>query len=341
MKTDGVWVIVWAQLDIQAREAGWDPRADAGGEVGRESRTAEVSSARGQGLEGAWRVGRSEHEAGQRAGPRKVHELPRDAAGPSAAPRKGCRRHGRGPTVRPGCTGSPRTVRSPSRAGRRPSPHPAHDGAPQPKGPPTRRRTRIELRLDALAERIAQGELRHLRHTAVQPLNLCHRAHGASPFRHGIVSSTRPLPIRTNITRQGEAPEGRAPQHEAESAPGWTGQQRRSTRNRRGVTTVPASVSLGQVMMPTNPEMLQRSAERAQQYKAVQHELDDRNIPNKGLSVPPSSPIAKCASADLQRYKSQPSPSHRSAPSPTHPTANVPERENDQLNMPPFISARA
>ena len=53
MKTDGVWVIVWAQLDIQAREAGWDPRADAGGEVGRESRTAEVSSARGQGLEGA------------------------------------------------------------------------------------------------------------------------------------------------------------------------------------------------------------------------------------------------------------------------------------------------
>lgn len=51
MKTDGVWVIVWAQLDIQAREAGWDPRADAGGEVGRESRTAEVSSARGQGLE--------------------------------------------------------------------------------------------------------------------------------------------------------------------------------------------------------------------------------------------------------------------------------------------------
>ena len=35
MKTDGVWVIVWAQLDIQAREAGWDPRADAGGEVGR------------------------------------------------------------------------------------------------------------------------------------------------------------------------------------------------------------------------------------------------------------------------------------------------------------------
>lgn len=62
----------------------------------------------------------------------------------------------------------------------------------------------IELRLDALAERIAQGELRHLRHTAVQPLNLCHRAHGASPFRHGIVSSTRPLPIRTNITRQGK-----------------------------------------------------------------------------------------------------------------------------------------
>ena len=34
MKTDGVWVIVWAQLHIQAREAGWDPRADAGGEVG-------------------------------------------------------------------------------------------------------------------------------------------------------------------------------------------------------------------------------------------------------------------------------------------------------------------
>ena len=115
----------------------------------------------------------------------------------------------------------------------------------------------------AVSASIAQGELRHLRHTAVQPLNLCHRAHGASPFRHGIVSSTRPLPIRTNITRQGEAPEGRAPQHEAESAPGWTGQQRRSTRNRRGVTTVPASVSLGQVMMPTNPEMLQRSAERA------------------------------------------------------------------------------
>ena len=55
-----------------------------------------------------------------------------------------------------------------------------------------------------VAERIAQGELRHLRHTAVQPLNLCHRAHGASPFRHGIVSSTRPLPIRTNITRQGK-----------------------------------------------------------------------------------------------------------------------------------------
>ena len=28
MKTDGVWVIVWAQLDIQAREAGWDPKED-------------------------------------------------------------------------------------------------------------------------------------------------------------------------------------------------------------------------------------------------------------------------------------------------------------------------
>lgn len=62
----------------------------------------------------------------------------------------------------------------------------------------------IELRLDALAERIAQDELRHLRHTAVQSLNLCHRAHGASLFRHGIVSSNRPLPIRTNIARQGK-----------------------------------------------------------------------------------------------------------------------------------------
>lgn len=62
----------------------------------------------------------------------------------------------------------------------------------------------IELRLDALAERIAQGELRHLRHTAAQPLNLCHRARGVSPFQHGIVSSTRALPIRTNITRQGK-----------------------------------------------------------------------------------------------------------------------------------------
>lgn len=160
MKTDGVWVIVWAQLDIQAREAGWDPRAGAGGEVGRESRTAEVSSARGQGLEGAWRVGRSEHETGQRAGPRKVHELPRDAADP--------RLHL-----------DPKALQ--------------HIVEPE-----------IELRLDALAERIAQGELRHLRHTAAQPLNLCHRARGVSPFQRGIVSSTRPLPIRTNITRQGK-----------------------------------------------------------------------------------------------------------------------------------------
>ncbi len=204
MKTDGVWVIVWAQLDIQAREAGWDPRADAGGEVGRESRTAEVSSARGQGLEGAWRVGRSEHEAGQRAGPRKVHELPRDAAGPSAAPRKECRRHGRGPTVRPGCTGSPRTVRSPSRAGRRPSPHPAHDGAPQPKGPPTRRRTR---------NRAPPGRSRRAHRPGRAPAPSSHGRPATQslssrawckPFRHGIVSSTRPLPIRTNITRQGK-----------------------------------------------------------------------------------------------------------------------------------------
>ena len=263
MKTDGVWVIVWAQLDIQAREAGWDPRADAGGEVGRESRTAEVSSARGQGLEGAWRVGRSEHEAGQRAGPRKVHELPRDAAGPSAAPRKGCRRHGRGPTVRPGCTGSPRTVRSPSRAGRRPSPHPAHDGAPQPKGPPTRRRTR---------NRAPPGRSRRAHRPGRAPAPSSH----GRPATQSLSSRAwcKPLPTRDcqlnpTLTHTdehnspGEAPEGRAPQHEAESAPGWTGQQRRSTRNRRGVTTVPASVSLVQVMMPTNPEMLQRSAERA------------------------------------------------------------------------------
>lgn len=166
MKTDGVWVIVWAQLDIQAREAGWDPRAGAGGEVGRESRTAEVSSARGQGLEGAWRVGRSEHETGQRAGPRKVHELLRDAADPRL-----------------------RLVKDAEDAVE------VRQHIVEPE---------IELRLDALAERIAQGELRHLRHTAVQSLNLCHRAHGASPFRHGIVSSTRPLPIRTNITRQGK-----------------------------------------------------------------------------------------------------------------------------------------
>lgn len=208
MKTDGVWVIVWAQLDIQAREAGWDPRADAGGEVGRESRTAEVSSARGQGLEGAWRVGRSEHEAGQRAGPRKVHELPRDAAGPSAAPCKGCRRHGRGPTVRPG--------RAP---------------APSSHGRPATQSLSSRAWCKPLPTRDCQ----------LNP-TLTHTDEHNSP---------------------GEAPEGRAPQHEAESAPGWTGQQRRSTRNRRGVTTVPASVSLGQVMMPTNPEMLQRSAERA------------------------------------------------------------------------------
>lgn len=208
MKTDGVWVIVWAQLDIQAREAGWDPRADAGGEVGRESRTAEVSSARGQGLEGAWRVGRSEHEAGQRAGPRKVHELPRDAAGPSAAPRKGCRRHGRGPTVRP-----------------RRAPAPSSHGRPATQ---------------SLSSRAWCKPL-PTRDCQLNP-TLTHTDEHNSP---------------------GEAPEGRAPQHEAESAPGWTGQQRRSTRNRRGVATVPASVSLGQVMMPTNPEMLQRSAERA------------------------------------------------------------------------------
>ena len=39
----------------------------------------------------------------------------------------------------------------------------------------------IELRLDALAERIAQGELLHLRHTAAQPLNLCQSGQAASP----------------------------------------------------------------------------------------------------------------------------------------------------------------
>ena len=223
----------------------------------------------------------------------------------------------------------------------RPSLHPAHDGAPRPKGPPTHRRTR---------NRAPPGRSRRTHRPGRAPAPSSH----GRPATQSLSSRAwcKPLPTRDcqlnpTLTHTdehnspGEAPEGRAPQHEAESAPGWTGQQRRSTRNRRGVTTVPASVSLVQVMMPTNPEMLQRSAERAQQYKAVQHELDDQNIPNKGLSVPPSSPIAKCASADLQRYKSQPSPSHRSAPSPTHPTANVPERENVQLNMPPFISARA
>ena len=204
MKTDGVWVIVWAQLDIQAREAGWDPRAGAGGEVGRESRTAEVSSARGQGLEGAWRVGRSEHEAGQRAGPRKVHELPRDAADPrlplvkDAEDTVEVRRFDQAvPAVRVQCAAPPArvAVRVLIRLMM------AHL---DPKVLQHIVEPEIELRLDALAERIAQGELRHLRHTAVQPLNLCHRAHGPSPFRHGIVSSTRPLPIRTNITRQGK-----------------------------------------------------------------------------------------------------------------------------------------
>lgn len=182
---------------------------------------------------------------------------------PSAAPRKGCRRHGRGPTVRPGCTGSPRTVRSPSRAGRRPSPHPAHDGAPRPKGPPTHRRTR---------NRAPPRRSRRAHRPGRAPAPSSH----GRPATQSLSSRAwcKPLPTRDcqlnpTLTHTdehnspGEAPEGRAPQHEAESAPGWTGQQRRSTRNRRGVTTVPASVSLGQVMMPTNPEMLQRSAERA------------------------------------------------------------------------------
>ena len=52
----------------------------------------------------------------------------------------------------------------------------------------------IELRLDALAERIAQGELRHLRHTAVQPLNLCHRAHGEAPSDTGLSAQPDPYP---------------------------------------------------------------------------------------------------------------------------------------------------
>lgn len=157
---------------------------------------------------------------------------------PSAAPRKGCRRHGRGPTVRPGCTGSPRAVRSPSRAGRRPSPHPAHDGAPHPKALQHIVEPEIELRLDALAERIAQGELRHFRHTAVQPLNLCHRAHGASPFRHGIVSSTRPLPIRTNITRQGKPL--KAVRHNMRPNPPPAGQANNEGANGTGAALQPS-----------------------------------------------------------------------------------------------------
>ena len=127
---------------------------------------------------------------------------------PSAAPRKGCRRRGRGPAVRP--------WRAP---------------APSSHGRPATQSLSSRAWCKPLPTRDCQ----------LNP-TLTHTDEHNSP---------------------GEAPEGRAPQHEAESAPGWTGQQRRSTRNRRGVTTVPASVSLVQVMMPTNPEMLQRSAERA------------------------------------------------------------------------------
>lgn len=127
---------------------------------------------------------------------------------PSAAPRKGCRRRGRGPAVHPG--------RAP---------------APSSHGRPATQSLSSRAWCKPLPTRDCQ----------LNP-TLTHTDEHNSP---------------------GEAPEGRAPQHEAESAPGWTGQQRRSTRNRRGVTTVPASVSLVQVMMPTNPEMLQRSAERA------------------------------------------------------------------------------
>ena len=142
-------------------------------------------------------------------------------------------------------------------------PYPAHDGAPQPKGPPTRRRTR---------NRAPPGRSRRAHRPGRVPAPSSH----GRPATQSLSSRAwcKPLPTRDcqlnpTLTHTdghnspGEAPEGRAPQHEAESAPGWTGQQRRSTRNRRGVTTVPASVSLGQVMMPTNPEMLQRSAERA------------------------------------------------------------------------------
>ena len=218
------------------------PAARRGGEVGCESRTAEVSSTR-PGLEGARRVGRSEHEAGQRAGPRKVHELP-----PRRGWTLGCplvkdaedtvevRRFDQ--LYRQSAYSAALSARVAVR-----SPHPAHDGAPQPKGPPTRRRTRNRAPHGRSRRAHRPGELRHLRHTAVQPLNLCHRAHGASPFRHGIVSSTRPLPIRTNITRPGKPLKGVRHNMRPNPPPGWTGQQRRSTRNRRGVTTVPASVS--------------------------------------------------------------------------------------------------
>lgn len=142
-------------------------------------------------------------------------------------------------------------------------PYPAHDGAPRPKGPPTHRRTR---------NRAPPGRSRRTHRPGRAPAPSSH----GRPATQSLSSRAwcKPLPTRDcqlnpTLTHTdehnspGEAPEGRAPQHEAESAPGWTGQQRRSTRNRRGVTTVPASVSLGQVMMPTNPEMLQRSAERA------------------------------------------------------------------------------
>ena len=112
-------------------------------------------------------------------------------------------------------TNSPRPTGSPLHRRFR-NPPPSRIPTQRPRSPPTRgplappRRGRPSAALVKDAEdavevrRFTHGELRHLRHTAAQPLNLCHRARGVSPFQHGIVSSTRPLPIRTNITRQGK-----------------------------------------------------------------------------------------------------------------------------------------
>lgn len=143
----------------------------------------------------------------------------------------------------------------------------------------------IELRLDALAERIALGRApAPSSHGRPATQSLSSRA-WCKPLPTRDCQLNLTLPIRTNITRR-RAPEGRAPQHEAESAPGWAGQQRRSTRNRRGVTAVPASVSRPAQSQCRQTRKCSNGAPRSKRrnnIKPCNVLLDDRNIPNKGL----------------------------------------------------------